>query len=236
MMESDREDAGAAEASVRVLRAADADVEPLYPATRLLKTNVEEAAVKIAEAQEQLAQIRAECERVRSAARTEVEAVRQQAYEEGVREAVGQIGDVVCAVQQAAQRFSQDVADKVVDLVQTFAAEILHIECEISREAMIELVTSVLECAKLYSTITVVLHPSDVEVVRSHREQLVERLPFAESIHFKEDPHLGRHGCRIETEMGTFDGSLSVQLSKLHDHLRAEQGRRRPEALGREEV
>ncbi len=222
-MDSDREEATVEHQSTRVVRPDSSEVEPLYPYTRLLKTNVVEAAALAGEARQGLEQARADAQRVRDEARSEVENLRQQAYEEGSKQAAAQIGKVVGAISQAAEGFNQDVARRVVRLVQTFAGEILHMECEIRPDTMVKLVTSVLECAKNYSAFTVVLHPDDLAVVRPHDAELLERLPFAESIQFKEDPELERHGCRIETDMGTFDGSLSVQLSRLHKHLLDEQ-------------
>jgi flagellar biosynthesis/type III secretory pathway protein FliH len=213
------ENASTGQPGPRVVKGDDVKVRPLYPYTRLLKSNVLEAAETVGKAEHMLEEARREADRIRQEAKAEVEIVRQRAYEEGARRAQDQIADVVGAIARAGETLKADVAAQVVELVQTFAREILRAECRVGEEAMIRLVESVLEHAVPYSSITIVLHPEDAEVVKAHSEDLLERLPFAESLQFKEDPYLDRHGCRIETEMGTFDGSLAVQLANLHEHL-----------------
>lgn len=210
----------APESAGRVVQPPETAVRSLYPATRLLKGNLHELDDHLRKAKQELDATRAEAERVRSTLDEELKQLRGQACREGRDEALAEFRGLLATLHQHVVRRQDELAIEVDNLVCTFAETILRTELSINRDAMVRLVRSVLERAKCYAQITVVVHPDVIEQIRSHRADFLDQLPFASDIQLKGEPDLPRHGCRVETELGTFDGSLHVQLQRLQEKLR----------------
>lgn len=196
-----------------------AKAEPLYPAARLLKGNVIEAAQTLEAAQRAITAVKADAARIRQESEAELERLRDEARRQGEQRAAAEFAKLLESLSGEIEAFKADAAERVKRLVFAFAKSVLDAELKCQPDVLVELVRSVLEKAKAYSQIAVVLHPDDLANVRKHGESLLDALPFAEQLQFREDAGLQLHGCRIETEMGTFDGSLEVQLSRMHEHL-----------------
>jgi len=215
------ESTAAPAAKPRVARGDNLHLEPLYPSTRLLKGAVLDAPRIIAEAKQQVEEAKAETARILEKARTEAEAVRREAFEQGARDAIGEFGKVISNLQEEISRLRGQFAQEVQRVAFTLAAFILKVEFQLKPERVVELVATVLRSTKLYSHIRVHLHPDDLALVSRHEQELKQLLPFANEIQFCADQEMQAHGVRVETELGTFDGSIETQIERLREHLRS---------------
>jgi flagellar biosynthesis/type III secretory pathway protein FliH len=203
----------------RVIRGADAKVQPLYPATRLLKGAVVEAERAAAEAARLLEDAKAQSAQIRQAATDEADAVRKAAFAAGSEEATAQFAKTLANFEAQLENLKQQFARDVQRVAFKVARMVLNVELQVKPERIVELVATVLARARMYNSVAVHLHPDDVERLRPHQQALARQLTFAKEIQLHADAELPPHGVRVETEMGTYDGSIDVQLKRLQDHL-----------------
>lgn len=201
-----------------------AAVEPAYAAARLLKGAVFDAEQKLAEAQRVLEKAKGEAAAIKQAAQDQADAVRKQAFEHGAEEAVAEFGQMLKKLDGEIEHVQQRFAVDVQRVAFRFAKAILDIEFQAQPDRIVDLVNQLLKPARLYQQVTIHLHPQDVERVRVHEQQLLKQLAVAREIHFNEDPELPLHSVRIETEMGTYDGSVETQLRRLEKHVLKDSG------------
>ena len=222
---------GSTPIAARVVTPAADQVRPLYATSRLLRGEILEAEGVLAEAREArsaaeaecaqlLADARAEAQGVLQAARDSADEVRARALEEGRRAAGGEVqkllNKAVAEVERARGVFPQEVQRTAF----RFAKAILDVEFAVRPERVVELVESVLERARQYRQIRIHLHPLDLPLVEQARKQLEDRLTLATELRLLPDEELERQGVVIETEMGTYLGSVDEQLRPLREHLR----------------
>ena len=64
------------------------------------------------------------------------------------------------------------------------------------------------------------MHPDDLKALERGRPRLLERALRAQALQFRADPSVGRGGCIVESELGTVDARLPVQLEAIERALR----------------
>jgi len=204
----------------RVLRNVEpAKLQPLYPASRLLKGAVLEADRTLADAGRVLADARQQAAAIKGAAQAEADSVRRAAFERGAAEAAAEFAELLKRLDAEIGRLQQSYARDVQRVAFRFARAVLDVEFQARPDRVADLAATLLKPARLYNQVTLHLHPADVELVRSRHDQLLKQLAFAKEIHFTADESLPPHGVRVETEMGLYDGSVETQLRRLEAHV-----------------
>ncbi len=202
----------------RVVRGG-ANVQPLYPATRLLKGAVLEAEHALAESRRTLEQAEADAQIIRNAATADAERVREEAFKFGAERAAEQVAQMLSNLQTELGGLKQQFAKDVQRLAFKISRVIIGAEFKTHPELIVDFIVKVLERAKMYNKVTLRLRPEDIERVRPHQGELAKHLTFAREVGLTADPDLPPHGVRVETEMGSFDGSIETQLRRLESHL-----------------
>lgn len=226
------------QARARVIRAADAKVQPLYPATRVLKPEVVAAESALAEASAArdaaelearriTAEAREAAERVMREAQLAAHEVLQRARVEGESRGVEGFAQALRALEQRCERLDTQSALEARRLAVRYARAILDVEFSVCPERVIDLVESLLRRSGERQDVHVRLHPSDAGRVRDALDRLHERSGGALRIRIVEDDRLGPHDVQLDTPSGRFDGSVEAQLRPLLERL---------DALGRGEV
>jgi flagellar biosynthesis/type III secretory pathway protein FliH len=194
-------------------------VQPLYPATRLLKGAVLDAEQIALQARQLREAAQAEAKSIRQAAHDEADAVRKEAFEHGAREAATEFTVLLQKLDAEIERLKKRFAVDVQRVAFRFAKAILDVEFVANPDRVVQLVSQVIKPARLYHRVKIHLHPDDVERVRADQQRLAKQLAFAREIQFAADAELPRHGVRVETEMGSYVGTVDSQIKKLQEHL-----------------
>lgn len=221
MSESAGHESGVAR-KARLVAGGAVKVEPLYPASRLLKSGVLEAEQVVAEAARIRREAEEEAKRIIEAAQAQADAVREEGFRRGVEQGMGEFAQMLGKIDGELEGLRKQFAVEVQRVALTFASFILKVEFELKPERIVEMVNTVFKSVRLYNRIRVHLHPKDAELVRGHEAGLLKQLPFATDVQFCADGEIERHGIRVETEMGTYDGSLQTQLKRLEEYVMAE--------------
>ncbi|MFT4538967.1 MAG: flagellar biosynthesis/type III secretory pathway protein FliH [Planctomycetota bacterium] len=215
----------------RVITPAAGVVTPLYSSNRLLRGEIIEAEAVLAKAQMQLAAAESaaqqkqqaaegEAQRIIEEARDSADEVRRQAAEEGRQAAGVEVQKLLKRAQEEVERARSVFPQEVQRTAYRFAKAILDVEFEVKPERVVDLVASVLDRARQYQQIQIHLNPEDLPLVEAARKSLEDKLAIATEIRLVPDDELERQGVVIETEMGTYLGSVEEQLRPLREHLR----------------
>jgi flagellar biosynthesis/type III secretory pathway protein FliH len=65
-------------------------------------------------------------------------------------------------------------------------------------------------------------HPDDLELLERGRPRLLERCRSAGALQLEADERIARGGCVVESELGSVDARLAVQLDAIERALRGE--------------
>ena len=68
-------------------------------------------------------------------------------------------------------------------------------------------------------SVIVKVNPDDLELINSISDDSSLSLKDFKRLEFKEDGHVERGGCIVETNSGTIDARLSVQLEEIESEL-----------------
>ena len=189
-----------------------------------------------ADADAVLADARAQAERLAAEAQARVAAIEAEAHARGFEggDAAGRAAaDAAMEDMLETMRGLIDVAraerakliesaePEIVRLATEIAERVLHDHIAIQPDTVVAMTRQALTRLIARERVTVRVNPADVEVLRSHREALLESHDI-ESLRVLEDQRVDRGGVVIETESGTIDAKISSQLREARRVLHVE--------------
>jgi len=199
---------GAAAGDVEVLRAA-----PRH-AARLLKASEAEAAMHAAARR---ASAEAEARSIVAAAEERAAMLAEKAREEGRRDGAAELVSawVKLRTEQAA-RDERDL-DRTTDLARVMAERLVGEALALDPAKIRSLARQVLASARQSRRIVIAAHPEDAEALRHDLASL--GLENA-SIEIHAETTRARGSLLVETDLGTIDANLTLQLDRLARSLR----------------
>jgi len=208
--------------------------EPLDPEA-LARRRLEEAE---REAHALVEQARADSERLLEQAGAEAKRLKELAWEEGLNEGRRQGREEIEAamraqaesfersaltllesLQREKERLLRKTEPELIELACSIAGRIVRREVEQDDEAVLRIVQKAIDLATEKTQLLIRLHPTDIEWVRQHCEQLRATHDHLEQILFEPDTRIERGGCIIETKAGNVDARLERQLGELRRNL-----------------
>jgi len=115
----------------------------------------------------------------------------------------------------------ENAEPEIVRLSTEIAERVLHEHIAIAPETVVAMTRQALQRLVARENVTVRVNPADVEMLRTHREALLDG-QGAESVRVVEDQRVDRGGVLIETESGTIDAKVSSQLREARRALHVE--------------
>lgn len=203
-----------------------AAVQPLYNPARLLGAGAAQAIGLLETARGELARAQREASELREAAHLEAANITgsaaQQvalAVEEGRRAAAEEVRrhahEFFAAFEAETSRLGDQLAAHAQRSAWLIASAVLKVEFAVRPDTVVDVVSSALREARLYERVTVCVHPGDLALIEPHVERLRALSTVASSFSLRADPSVQRGGVRIDTEMGSFDGSVEARLARL---------------------
>lgn len=161
-----------------------------------------------------------EAERILAEAQKEAERLRTQAFAEGRERGLAAVTELLVAARASAARAQRNVESDLRSLAVHIAERILERELGINPETVVDIAAAALRQAGTPRDVLLRVHPDDLKALERGRPRLLERCARAQSVQFRADATLGRGGCIVETELGTVDARLPVQLDAIERALR----------------
>ena len=162
-----------------------------------------------------------------------LDAVREQAFEEGfaagVAHAQSQLDGPASALAAAAdqlQALRADAADSVeadaVDLALRIAEQALGAALKVDRELVLEAVRGALRRLVERDRVLILVNPDDLEIVREHTARLVGELGGIEHCEVQAERRVRPGGAIVRTSEGEVDATLETKLARAREVLEHE--------------
>jgi len=188
-----------------------------------------------------------EAERILAGAREEGETLRKHAREEGYAEGLAQgveqgkaegldaavrelretldrwltMGDALVEAWRA--RF-QGVEEEAKDLSSAIAERLLDTQLTMTPEAVMAVTKDALRHAAEADSVTIMVNPKDIALVRAAREELASMLKGTGRFEITEDPKVEPGSCMVETRTQVIDATRKSRLDNLKDSMKGGQG------------
>ena len=162
-----------------------------------------------------------EAERILEEARREADRLRALAVVEGRERGLAAVTELLSAARLASLRARQNVEGDLRALAVRIAERILGRELQLHPDAVTDIAGQALAQAGSPRDVLLRVHPDDLKALERGRPRLLERCARAQVIQLRPDPTIGRGGCIVETELGTVDARLPLQLEAIERALRS---------------
>lgn len=181
--------------------------------------------------EERLQEAQRQADEIINAAYGEVEAIRRNAhdegvragYDEGARKARAELADMEDKLEQKAQQLERDYEAKItqlepmfIDTVTDVYEKIFHADLMEYRDILVYLVEAVMKKSDDDTQFMIHVSPKDYEKVYEKKAELLSKVS-RDNIRLEviEDVTVADRQCIIETENGVFDCGIDTQLSEL---------------------
>ncbi len=178
-----------------------------------------------AQADEILAEARAQAELIRNEAQqmlSEVEEIRERArvegYAEGKTEGEASVTTMMMELASLREQFYDTAEPEVIKLVGQIAEKVMGKLAKEHGQLIKAVVRQAIEAA-IGDRIVVRVNPEDFVLLQADDTELRELLDRTKRLHFKEDDSISQGGCIVETEVGTIDAQLETQLRAIRKAL-----------------
>ncbi len=164
---------------------------------------------------------------------TDVEAIRQEAYDQGVQDTLQQHRD---EMRQALSSFRQACRDLVrlhssileqsrgdmINLVIALSRKIIGRELTTGRDTIAATLQAAVDHAIASDEYVITLHPDDLALAREMEPELVESVRGLKHIVFRTSSEITRGGCRLEADTCAVDATIEAQLETAREFLEQE--------------
>jgi flagellar assembly protein FliH len=160
----------------------------------------------------------------------QAEGIRLAAYEEGREAAQSELEESKAALAALEAELQEDAARKVEDFWRSVEPELLRLSVDIARKIVrreIEknddfIIDAIKAGVRQLSTrhdLTIRANPSDCEMIRDHKDDLMASFDGISSIEVMEDRRAPQGGWTVESESGSLDGRVDSQLKEVERNL-----------------
>jgi len=189
-------------------------------------------------ANEYLAGVRKEAEKIVAEAKREAEAIRQQASEQGhglaieaavkvlrsdmeqnLQTLMPALQQVVAEVQHARQLWLGQWEKHAIHLATAIAARIIRRELSQDPKISIDWMREALQLAAGDGEMKLYLNPQDLEALGAAAERLTNELGQLAPTTVLADPEISPGGCRVVTRFGAVDQQIEAQLERIEEEL-----------------
>lgn len=182
---------------------------------QVLEANLEARAL-LQQARGEAAEIVGQAHKVLAAAEAERESERRRGYEEGHQEAEQGFTQRLVTLEQQYEQTLQGSEFEIVRMVMEIAEKVIG--KELKTGAVVGVVKKALR-ESVGQRLVIFVNPKDRALLERKQQDLMQAVDGCLGISFKEDATLVPGGCVIETEVGTIDARLDVQLAAIRQAL-----------------
>jgi len=118
-------------------------------------------------------------------------------------------------------KMMEDAEPELVKLALGIAERVLHQQIALDRGVVVEMAKTAIARLIERDTVTVRVHPADLERMRQHRDELIA-IGDIRNLRVVEDQRVDRGGVVVDTDAGTIDARISTQLDEARKILHIE--------------
>jgi type III secretion protein L len=148
-----------------------------------------------------------------------IEQQREQAVQDGFAEGLDQWAAQIKRLEEEIVRVHNDLEKLVIPVAIKAAKKIVGNELQLSKEAIVDIVSTTLKAVSHHRLVTVHVSPEDLEILDKKRPQLKQIFDRLESLSLVARDDIERGGCIIETETGIINAELEHQWTRLEQAI-----------------
>ncbi|HEY0395507.1 MAG TPA: FliH/SctL family protein [Candidatus Elarobacter sp.] len=119
------------------------------------------------------------------------------------------------------RKLIEDAEPELVRLAIGIAERVLHQQVALDRGVVVEMAKTAIARLLERDTVTVRVHPADLERMREHRDELIA-IGDIRNLRIVEDQRVDRGGVVVDTGAGTIDARIATQLDEARKVLHIE--------------
>ncbi|MBU4484713.1 hypothetical protein KKA47_04750 [bacterium] len=174
----------------------------------------DKAAKIIDDAEAKAAEIKSEAEKILEEAKIEKEAEKKRGFEMGKKEAMASVTEKAVKLEHLKEKFVKQAEPGIIKLVMEMVEKIIG-KLVFEHEGVVKSVVHQALESSLGDRIVVHLNPEDYDVVTKDDSEFKDILDRTKRLSFRRDESVMKGGCVVETEVGTIDAQLDVQLKAI---------------------
>lgn len=172
----------------------------------------------IAEAEKDAEAIRKEAHDLREKVSRELEAAKEAGYAEGKNDGQAEWTEKILELRRMKEEIFRNAEPEILKMVVDVSEKILGKLTASHKETVYAVLRQALE-RSIGNQITVRIHPDDLKRFSSKELEFKDLFDRTKQLHFREDDSIARGGCVVETEVGTIDAQLDIQLKAIKKAL-----------------
>jgi flagellar assembly protein FliH len=184
--------------------------------------------VSLRELESPLAAAQADAQRIRSEAHAEgLAAGREDGLAEGraqIADALGALAGALDGVAVLRAQTAEAVERDAIELALAVAEKVVSGALAVEPERVVDSVRGALRRLVERRRVTVLVHPDDLELVRTAANGFAAELGGIEHCDVQAERRIARGGAVVRTEEGQIDASVETQLARAHELVVAELG------------
>ena len=183
----------------------------------IIKASEKEGAKKIQEAEDQVAQIKADAHKQGFAEG------REEGFNDGKKEVahmVDRLHTIINATIEEREKIMVHSEQQIINLVLTMVEKIVK---KLTKEEHDVVVNNVKEAiALIHGATRVYIHvnPDDYTYTLEHKQALIDMIEGMPEVKFFENPAIDKGGVYIETDLGDVDATIASQLNDIEEQIR----------------
>ena len=198
----------------------DPEFEPLMTLSPIIKLKVMKATEKAREildkAHGEAVSVKQRAANILEEAEVEKKRRTQSGYDEGYQNGRAEWTEKILEASLAQEKTLSESEPQIVRMVMDISEKVIGREVE--KGAVLDVIRkSIAEVAG--NRVTVRVHPQDISFVKEHEAALVSSIDRSRAMTMREDDSVSPGGCIVETEFGTVDARLEVQLEAIRKAL-----------------
>jgi flagellar assembly protein FliH len=147
-----------------------------------------------------------------------LEAVREQVEERSASVAAA-LAELTRSISAARDEWLAQWEQWAIELSCAVAERVVRHEVEKPNDTIRKIVAETLHMLGRCPSLTIYLHPSEVETIDMDREHWHSLMRAIGEVKVVADEGLSRGGCRLETEFGAIDADVQTQLARIEREL-----------------
>lgn len=172
----------------------------------------------IAEAEKDAEAIRKEAHDLREKVSRELEAAKEAGYAEGKSEAQAEWTEKILKLRCMKEEILRNAEPEILKMVVDVSEKILGKLTASHKETVYAVLRQALE-RSIGNQITVRIHPEDLKRFSEKELEFKDLFDRTKHLYFREDDSVERGGCVVETEVGTIDAQLDIQMKAIKKAL-----------------
>jgi flagellar assembly protein FliH len=143
---------------------------------------------------------------------------KEDGYKAGLQEFTGYMEEaknLFTQLLRERESFFTSVEPELAKLSLAIASKIIGDEIDSNKDTVVAIIKNALSSIKSREQVTIKVNPEDAEYVRQNKDVFAKMVEGAKEFDIASDPRVDKGGCMIETDLGTTDARITVQMSAI---------------------